>query len=847
MGEVYLAEDTRLGRQVALKKVSDSRGFADGQRFLLREARAAARLNHPNIAGVYDVVEAPEGAYIVMEYVPGETLAARLDRGALSVTETIAVGVQLAKALAEAHRHGIVHRDLKPANVALSEDGRVKILDFGLAKRQADPDAGASSTPSSAGHVVGTPAYCPPENLMGLPVGARGDVYSLGVTLFQAVAGELPFKGPGYEALLTAILRDPTPSLRDVRPDVPLSLDRAVFKAMARNPEQRYGSAADFADDLESLAGELSGAPTASRARPRRTWPAAGRRRSLALGVAAALAVVAAAMAAAFSGHGPPAAAIDPARPVIAVMTLAKGGGDPREDALGAGIADVLTTSLSKITGVTVIPRSASTRSGPAPSPSTFAREIGASVVVTGSVQKIAERIRIVIHLTRPGSEAVFWSNAFDGSMEGIFGLQAEVATAVARTLHIPLSANDYRHLQSPAATDPRAFDEYSRGRALLDNPNFSGNLERAIEAFTRAIAIEPTFARAHAGAAEAHWRRYIDTREPTSADRARDMALEAVRLDPKDVAVRCALALIYAGTGRQEQAAEELRKVISEQPSSDFAHAQLGSVFFHLGRLGEAADEMRRAISLRPNYWGHHQDLGLIHYDAGRFDEALGDFRRVTELQPENAWGFQMLGTVHHAVGHREAARANYQRAIELGDARAHTNLGNLYYEDRQFAEAAAAFEQATKLEPQSPSKHRNLGDVYLKLDRPEDAHHAYEVARDLLREQLRGNPKDARARASLAVCEAKLGHRETAQKEIRQALSVAAPSADVRYKSAVVHALAGRREEGLAALAEALRQGYSVQFAEADEDLASLRSSPVYAALVKISNATEPKESAH
>src|SRR5438093_3638613 len=266
-GEVYLAEDTRLGRKVAVKTLSalDSKELTEAKRWVLREARAAARLNHPNIAGVYDVLESPDGAHIVMEYVRGDTLASRLRDGPLPPAQVLEIAIQLADALAEAHSLGVVHRDLKPGNVVLTPKGNVKVLDFGLAQvRAVEP----SSTPIRSsrdftldGRQIGTPPYMPPEHLMGDPVDARGDIYSFGVMLYELLTGQRPFQGPDAMALTMAILTQPTPRASGSNAGVPPALDAIVFRAMSRLPQDRYVSASAMADDLRRAAAGLVPAP----------------------------------------------------------------------------------------------------------------------------------------------------------------------------------------------------------------------------------------------------------------------------------------------------------------------------------------------------------------------------------------------------------------------------------------------------------------------------------------------------------------------------------------------------------------------------------------------------------
>jgi tetratricopeptide (TPR) repeat protein len=420
----------------------------------------------------------------------------------------------------------------------------------------------------------------------------------------------------------------------------------------------------------------------------------------------------------------------------------------------------------------------------------------------------------------------VAWSRAYDGAFSEMFALQTEAATALSEALQVSLTPEDRRRLQNPPTTNVEALADYAQARSFLERQDIRDSLDQSIRLFESAIARDLRFASAHAGLSQAYWARFQKTKEPEWADKALLEATDALRLDPEDAAVHRALAVLYAGKGRTEEALQELRRAIVLQPSDDEAHKLLGQMLFDQGRREEGLSELKSAIALRPNYWAHHYALGVRHFDGGRYADAAAAFGRVIELQPDNARGFYMLGTVFLASGDTTRAIANLRRAIALGHESAYyTNLGEALTLQQKYADAASAFEEAARLAPKSPSKYRNLGDVYQRLGDEQKARQAYMRAVELCQEQLVTNPTDARTMSMLAVYEAKLGRRTAAVRHADEAVKLNSAMADVGYRRAVVLALSGRADESLTALEQAISLGYSRKLASADEDLTTLR----------------------
>jgi tetratricopeptide (TPR) repeat protein len=852
MGEVYAAYDPRLRRDVAIKVLPAA--FADDPDRLLRlerEARAAAALNHPNILAVHDIGTHDAIRYIVMERVPGETLAARLKRDPLPLGLTLEVGVQIADALDAVHGRGILHRDLKPANVMLTPEGRVKVLDFGLARAWTS-DATTTTLETAAGAVthtgqlIGTPAYMAPEQLRGLPGGPRADIYSLGVLMFELATGRRPFPGHDFmEAALEKLTRA-APAPRDLNPSVPPALSDLIGRCLSREPEGRPGSAAEVRADLERIQMSVSSVAAASAPQPDRipaSGPPSGGLGALVrsarfvttapLPLVTAVAIAATALTLGVWRWRDTPAARPEGRPVIAVLPLENLTGDSTNDYLGAGIADALTTSLSKLRSLSVVSREIVRESArDSVEPGALARELGLDLVVYGSLQRSGSRLRVDARLMAAGG-TVLWAGESEEVVSDLFAIQRQLATRLIEALRIQVSGAERTQVTAPQTQNQAALEAYWRGVAALERNDAEG-FDRAIASFDEALAIDPAFAVAHAGRGVAFIGRYAAIKDPDAMTRAMESVTRALEIDPTRSEVRLSLANVYRLTGRNASAMEQLQRVLADDPANDEARRRLGTIYESEGRSVEALEQFRAAVDSRPSYWRNHDLLGLFYLRAGRTADALGAFTRIADLRPDSAIAYQRLGTAYVAHGDKARARENIEKSIAIqADAASYSNLGTIHYTEGRYQEAAAAYRAAILLRPNRALLRRNLGDTYVKLQRAQDARREYGEAVRLAEGDLRVNPGNARLMAQLAVYHAKIGQRGEAERHIERAMVMTPQDPEVRFRRAAVLALLGDAKRALDAVSSAVAMGYSVDLVREDDDLTSLRGLPAFQTL--------------
>ena len=773
MGEVYLAEDIRLGRKVALKLLPPE--LTNDEPRVLRfqqEARTASALNHPNILTIFDIGEVESSHFIATEFVKGETLRACMSADGMNVQKVLNIVIQVASALGAAHEVGVVHRDIKPENIMVRPDGLVKVLDFGIAKLTQRMPAGDGSemgllplVNTEPGMLMGTPKYMSPEQMRGLEVDERTDIFSLGVVLYEMLAGTPPFEAATIGDIIVAILQNEPSPIAQHTAAVPTGLEQIVAKALRKDRDERYQTMADFISDLRSQAGnagvdqqsvlpvwsgattivssaglatnapredrgtgksEISAARTTSSAEyivsevkhHKRRWALI-----MALLVGAAAAVIYFA-----SGSG----AINS----VAVLPFVNVGNDPNTEYLSDGISESLINNLSRLPQLKVIARSSSFKyRGKEVDLQEVAKALGVQAIVTGRVMQHGDQLQVSAELADTRDKTQMWGEQYNRQATDLQSVQEEIGHIISEKLRVRLTGAQEQQLMKHATGNSQAYQLYLNG-VYYGRKGGSDNQKKSLDYFNQAIALDPDFALAHANAAVVYTALsdagVLDPGQATP--KAKAAAQTALDLDETLAEAHAAMALIKNAEWDWPGADGEYRRALELNSNFAAAHANDAIYLSIMGRHAEALAEIKRAQELDPLRISFRFSQGLILQNARRYDEAIEQYQDVVKLQPDFSSAYAYLGYTYAAKGMYPEAIAQYQQVIGIEGETPTTQvfMGYAYAMSGKRNEALAILDKLkTTKEYVSPAElailYAGLGDkeeAFAALERADAAH---------------------------------------------------------------------------------------------------------------------------
>ena len=695
MGDVFLAQDLRLDRCVALKLPPGE--FAQDQarlRRFQREARAVSALNHPNILTIHEVGQVDSLNFIAAEFIEGETLRAHIQRGKLEIREAVGIAIQIASALAAAHKAGIIHRDVKPENIMLRDDGIVKVLDFGLAKlTQHQPSNTDTEAPTLGGLTtdpgtrMGTVNYMSPEQARGLEVDECTDIFSLGVLIYEMITGRRPFDGDTSSDVIAALLTKQSSPMVSHANGVPAELERIVRKCLEKVCENRYRSAEELLNDLEHLRQDIdSGAAVALiQTRQARRWPFQTRP-LIGFLILGALIVAVAIYLREFSGAraGTPPEMKSPVASVdsIAVLPLLEAGTRPDTDYLSDAFIDGLIRSLSHIPNLKVIARASVVRyKNQVVDARAVGRDLGVSAVLTGRLVQRGDGLSISVELMDARNDSHLWGARYDRKLTDLLSIQQEISREISEKLHLRLTS-EKRDQVANHAEDAEAYQLYLKGLSFLER-NDEASIQRAREYFQQALGKDPDYALAYTGLADT----YIDQRNEANARQAKESVMKALEIDG----------------------------------SLGEAHISLASILWHSEwDFAGAEREFRRGIELNPGYASAHHDYSHYLMTIGRVEESLAESKRYLDLDPLSPPGNVHMGWYYLTVRQYEQAIHWEQKALAMDTnfRNARFQLGEAFYHKGMFDEAVDEYLKAGVLSGAPPKLIETLSEAYAKLN---------------------------------------------------------------------------------------------------------------------------------
>jgi serine/threonine protein kinase/tetratricopeptide (TPR) repeat protein len=834
MGKVYKAYDTDLDRTVALKLIRPelAKDANSLQRFK-QELLLASRISHRNILRIHDLGDVGGVKFISMAYIQGMDLHELIAKmGKLQTGRVVNIAKQLAGALEAAHAEGVAHRDLKPRNVLIDVDDHVYVSDFGLATSLDS----ANTAMTRAGEVLGTPRYMSPEQAESKAADHRSDLYSLGVILYEMATGEVPFTGESSLQVMFQHVQQPPKDPRLLNPETPEYLADIILKCLEKDPALRYQNAAELLRDLES------GTPPTRIVRLRIAetgypkWMFAAMGIVLLVGIGLAIRpvrerVLGRAVSVSRLRHGAAPGAADK---FVAVLPLRVLGSDATLHYEAEGVVDALSAKLFQMKDVHLAAPAAVEKINPSDPVTKIARQLGAKLIVQGTMQSAGDKIDAVLSLSDSTGKQL-WTKDFPGVRQDLLTIEDQIYNELVTALELKPSDEELARNALRPTENVAAYELYLKGRDILRGKRDVKRVQSAVDLYQQAIKKDPGFALAYAGLADASIILFNLSQDASWSQKALSAAQHAQTLNDEIPEVHFALGNVYRVTGKTAEAIVELKHALQLAPNSDEGYRRLGNAYMAAGQKDDALRAYQQAIDVNPYYGLNYTRLGVAYNELGDYPKALSALNRAVELMPDSAAAYGNIGVIDFQMGKWNDAITAYGKALKIEPSEdLYTSLGTAYFYLGHRTDAVTMFQKAVALNPNNHEYAGNLADGYRWSGEKDKAQKAYQQAIQLALRALQVKPGDAATLGYLGLYYAKNGDAKRGLDFIQRARAIDQIGNDLLYQQAVVDTIAGQQDDALESLKQAFQKGYSAVLVKNDPEFKPLEMNPAFSKLL-------------